>query len=397
MNPQDKRSIPLLVMWMTALTQAAMTLYIPAFPKIAESLQLSPGDVKATLTAFLLGFGLSQLIYGPLSERHGRKPLLLIGIAIFCIFCFVNLFVHSFWGFAIARFFQGVGSGSIITLGRSILRDCFSGKELSSAASYASMGFAIGFGVSPVIGAYLQTYFGWESNFLFNLLLGIGFLILLVKKLPETGQKSDAAMSWKEFIGHTRHSFSGILRDKVFWQFLIAGVFAYSVLVSYNVMTPFLIQKELGFSADAYGWMTLFVSIFYFFAAYFNKSLVMKFHLGKIMMCGTILIALSGIAILIGSSMILTPWIILIPMIVATSGQSLIFSNTISGAMQGYAHIPGKASAIFSSLQMLLAGVISGIMAYLPNHTPIFLGIVVLVMGLLIILPLRATIKNTHH
>lgn len=376
---EKKHPIPWLVTWMTTLGQAAITLYIPAFPTISEELQIVPEGVKVTLTAFLLGFGFCQFFYGPLSDRFGRKPPLLFGIALFCLACLANIFVYSLPLFLFLRFIQGVGAGSVITLGRAILRDSFSGKELASATSHLSMGFAIGLGVSPIIGAYLLTLFGWRSDFLFLLLIGISLLFLVWIKLPETSTKPLAAGSWKEAIDHTSHRYKQILRDGQFWKFLLGGVFAYSVAISWNILTPFLIQVHFGYSANAYAWMSLLVAISYYFSAHFNRTLVMKFHFGRIFLFAILLIGLSGLAMVMAPDGLLY---LLIPMIIATFGQALIFSNTIAGALQNYSHISGKASAVFSGLQMILVSFISGIMAVFPEKT-LLLGLTLIILSLL--------------
>lgn len=113
---------------MTALAQAAISLYLPALPAIAANLHIHPDFVKSTITIFFLSYGLSQFLYGPLSDRHGRKPLLLIGISIFCLGCLLNIFAKSIEIFLLARLLQGFGCGSLITIGRAILRDCFIGR-----------------------------------------------------------------------------------------------------------------------------------------------------------------------------------------------------------------------------------------------------------------------------
>lgn len=363
---------------MTTLGQTAISLYIPAFAEIARDLQISHAEVKSTLTAFFLGYGLCQLFYGPISDRYGRKPVLLFGIALFCLSCIANLFVHSLSSFLLARFIQGIGAGSVITIGRSILLDSFTGKELISASSHLSMGFAIGTGISPIVGAYVLTLFGWRGDFFVLLLIGILLFLLIFLKLPETAPKLPSTSP-------TLHHFAKILSDLTFWKYLVGGVLAYSVVIAWTVLTPFLILGSLGYSPDSYGWMSLFIAIAYYLGAHFNRSLVHKFHLKKIFFAGVFLIGLSGLALLLAPGTLL---FILIPMFIATCGQALIFSNTIASALANYPHLPGKASALFSSLQMLLASLISAFFSFLPDQ-PLTLGLVLIALALLI-LPLVA-------
>src|SRR5579872_6099897 len=103
LTPQQEKHITALVMWMTALSQSVFALYLPAFPAISDALKLSSVEVKYSLTICFIGFGVSQLCYGPLSDRYGRKKILLIGLTIFCIGCLINIVSHTLSMFLIAR------------------------------------------------------------------------------------------------------------------------------------------------------------------------------------------------------------------------------------------------------------------------------------------------------
>jgi len=393
---KDQYKITILVMWMTTLGQAAIALYLPAFPAIAASLHISPSVVKMTITVFLFGYGFSQLFYGPLSDRYGRKPILLIGISIFCLGCFINIFAHTEKIFLFARLLQGLGCGSTITLGRSILRDCFTGRELASAASYLSMGFAIGLGTTPLIGAYLQSYFGWQADFIFLLCSGLILLWILWRQLPETSLNLNTKSG---LFSQTLKDYKSILHHGIFWRFLLGGLFAYGVVVAYNVMTPFLIQNVLGYSAKFYGCLALLVAIPYFSAASFNRKLVITFGTGPIFALGISLVLLGGFIMLLGVLSIKIHLIaIILPIMIATFGQALVFSNAISGALQNFSpELGGKASAIFSSLQMLFISILSAMMTLPTDTTQVPLAVVLIGLGLfsgMVLYPQMNLVKN---
>lgn len=383
---QNPYKITLLVMWMTTLGQAAIALYLPAFPAIAASLHISPSIVKMTITLFLFGYGFSQLFYGPLSDRYGRKPILLIGMNIFCMGCLINIFAHTEKIFLFARLLQGLGCGCTITIGRSILRDCFTGRELASAASYTSMGFAIGFGTTPLIGAYLQSYLGWQADFVFLLCLGLILLFIIWRWLPETSLHLNTNLSLPDFFLETLKNYKSIISHQLFLKFLLAGLFAYGVVIAYNVMTPFLIQNALGYSAKFYGCLALLIAAPYYIAASLNRKLVIRFGTGPIFAFGIILVLSGGFVMLllsVLSTKILLSGVIL-PMMIATFGQALIFPNTISSALQIFSQeFSGKASAIFSSMQMLLTSVLSAVMAIPSDTTQCPLAIILICLGLL--------------
>lgn len=151
-------------------------------------------------------------------------------------------------------------------------------------------------------------------------------------------------------------------------------------------MTPFLVQNVLGYSASVYGWLAVLVAVPYYTAASINRKLVLKFGTEPIFALGVALIILSGITMAIsmfGSKTYLA--YIIVPMMVATFGQALIFSNSIAIALHHFpAATAGKASALFSRLQIVLTGALSAIMAILPDSTQLPLAIVVISLGVLL-------------
>ena len=174
-----------------------------------------------------------------------------------------------------------------------------------------------------------------------------------------------------------------ILSNLQFLKFLLGGFFAYSVVVAYNVMTPFLMQNILNISATNYGYLALLIGIPYYLASSYNKKLVLKFGIRPIFVLGYILVILAGIAMMI-LSFAKKPNLsyIMIPMMIATFGQAFIFSNTLSCALQQFSpKSGGKSSAIFSSLQMIMVSIFSAIIATLPNNNIWSLALVVTTLG----------------
>ena len=152
---------------MIALAQAGLVLYTPAFSMMSGVFHVSARLIKFTLTAYLFGFGISQLFYGPLSDRYGRKKILLVAMFIFCVGCLWTIFSNNYDGLLLSRIIQGVGAGGCMTLSRAILRDSFDGKDYLYAASFLSAGFAIGLGVAPIIGGHLLYFFLGNLNLYF--------------------------------------------------------------------------------------------------------------------------------------------------------------------------------------------------------------------------------------
>ena len=147
----EKRSIIASLFLMTAVFQMGQVLYTPALAVIAHHFSLSITQAQDTITSYLLAIGVSQIIYGVLSDHWGRKSLMVFGMILFSVGCLWTVFSSNYWTLCLSRFLQGLGAGATITLGRAILSDAFSGKDYARTASYLSSGFAFGLGVSPVI------------------------------------------------------------------------------------------------------------------------------------------------------------------------------------------------------------------------------------------------------
>lgn len=381
----EKNRIKILLMWINSLGQASIALYLPSLIIIAHDLSISPTEVKQTITAFLIGFGISPMLFGPLSDRYGRKPILLISLFLSCVGYTINLFADNIYIFIFARILQGLGGGGILVSGRSIMRDVFIDRELASASSYLSMGFAIGFGLTPSIGGYLAHYWGWKANFILLLIIGMVLLVTIWVLLPETLLNKQSKGPITKFVSQTIIDYFAILRNYKFINYLLGGLFAYGVVMSYNIMTPFLLQKNFNISETNYGYLAILMGFSYYTAASINKKLVLKFGMNLIFNFGYLLIIIAGIAIILLNTIFKSNlFFLIIPMMVAIFGQALIFSNTISGALHQFpSSSGGKASAIYSSLQMLIISVLSAIMATLPNNTAIFIGVTVLILGIL--------------
>jgi MFS transporter, DHA1 family, 2-module integral membrane pump EmrD len=380
-DPYFKRMILFLTV-MAGITQAGLVLYTPAFVQMSQAFHVSPARIKMTLTAYLFGFAVSQCFYGPLSDRWGRKPILMGAIALFSLGCLWTLYATQYAALMESRVLQGLGIGACLTLSRAILRDCFEGKTYFYAASYLSTGFAIGLGVTPLLGAHLLEVFSWRSEFVCLLGGGLILLIAVMFWLPETRPSTDETSDRSARMPVLR-AYVQVLKHPHFLRYLLGGVMAYGVVVAYTTMTPFLFQVTFGLAPSEYAWGTFAIAVAYYASTWCNRKLIHRYEPMHIMRFGLYCILTAGLLMCLTSVFDPHPSVVLflIWLMLATYGQAFIWSNTIALALQGLSGLAGTASALFSAIQMLLSAVISAVLALPPESTPIPLSLAIVCLG----------------
>lgn len=198
-----------------------------------------------------------------LIDLAGKKPLV-IGLVLFLIGCCWSIFAHSYTDFLLSRIVQGVGAGSCMALSRAIARDCFDGADYVRAITYLTSGFAFGLGVTPLIGGHLLDFFSWRAEFIFLFIISLALLLSILWLLPETCDMSALTLPSKQFYNQTLRNIITTVKIKNFIYCLIGGVAAYSVVIAYSTMTPFLFQRTLGYSPPGYGWLTFIIACVYY-------------------------------------------------------------------------------------------------------------------------------------
>ena len=171
---------------MTALGPLSTDMYLPSLPAIGAAFGASTSKAQLSLSLFLAGFAVGQIIYGPLSDRRGRKPVLLGGLFIFLIASFASAFSTSIEFLIIARFFQALGASGPIVLARAIVRDLYEGSQAGRELSRMGTIMGIVPAAAPILGGFLEAGFGWRSNFIVMVLVGAALGLTIIFRLPET-------------------------------------------------------------------------------------------------------------------------------------------------------------------------------------------------------------------
>jgi DHA1 family bicyclomycin/chloramphenicol resistance-like MFS transporter len=226
---------------LTALAPLSTDLYLPTLPDIGRAFGVSPSQVQLTLSAYLVGFALGQIGYGPISDWYGRRSGLLVALACYCVGSLICLFAPSIEVLIGARVLQAFGGSGAIVLARAVVRDFYSGARAGRELSMMGLVMAFGPVSAPLIGGALHAVFGWRSAFAALLVFGLVLIVTVARKLPETlAEKPDVGMSLSSMLAGYRD----LIRIRDFNLYLMIGAASYTGLIAWLAAVPFVYHNR---------------------------------------------------------------------------------------------------------------------------------------------------------
>lgn len=364
---KNKRVITFFVLLLVSLGQFAIDIYLPSFPSMVHDFQTTPDRIQLTLTLFLIGFALSQLVYGPLSDRFGRRKILIFGLSLFIVAAVGATLAQTVSQLILLRFVQGVGIGAANVLCRAILRDLYEGKELAKKISLLGILWVTSPVIAPVIGGYIQAHFEWRMNFVFLALFNGCIWLWVIFCLPETKNPAENhSIHPKQILKNYRL----LLSNRAFVGYVFADFFLYGLFSAFYVAGPFLFQQVLGLSPVLFGWMMLIISSGYLLGSALNIRLIHFSDIQKVIWIGiSLIIAVSATMFFISLAGVLTIYSLVIPMSLLFLGVAFVFTNCIGKALAIFPSITGTASALWGFLAYLGGTIATAVMTRFKAET----------------------------
>ncbi|PML47324.1 MFS transporter [Vibrio lentus] len=370
-----KKTPLLLAMMIIATGQVGVSIYLPSLPLIASDLSVTQVDVQLLVTLFLVGFGLSQLFYGPMSDAVGRRPIFLLGQGVYLIgtiVCFA--FSDNMTALEVGRLLQGLGAGSASVLGRSVLRDSYDGPQLTKALSYISITASIMPIIAPVFGGWISFHLGWQTVFLFVLLYLLAIYILGYFVLPETLPYGKSRFEVSQVVknyGCLLTNRQVISSASYNWMSYMASLVSLSLF-------PFLMQEQLGLTAAEYGSLMIVPSAGLLIGSVALNLLNRRFSTPQLMSLAILIVLASGTWLLTHELSIFNlvwafTWLAI--------AQGISFPLSISMLLEPHKKQAGAVSALSGSIQMCLAGLLGGYLVESWVTTHLQLGVFYLIIG----------------
>lgn len=360
---------------LTMFGAVCIDLYLPAFPRIAEALHIEVNDMGLTLTSFLLGMGIGQLFYGPVSDRFGRKRPLVVGIIVFILASMMCATSTTLLSLVIWRFIQALGASAGIVISRAIVRDLYSGIEMAKAMTILGMVFALAPALAPSVGALVLLSGSWQWTFyslaIFGVLMFIGVLTL-----PETHQPE--SRNDHGFIKATR-AYGEILGNKVFLVSALLFGADFAGFFSYVSSSPDVMMGEYGLDTTFYAIVFGLISLSLLVGSQINLRILPRYGNVKLLRVYTMLQLIGSLLVCVATIVHAPLIVILIPLLLVSSVASSIAGLSMTASMTPFAHLAGSASAMNGMFQMASAGIITAVLAVLPFDPAIQMGLVMLV------------------
>ncbi|HXZ46619.1 MAG TPA: multidrug effflux MFS transporter [Pseudolabrys sp.] len=352
---------------LTGIGPLSTDMYLPSLPDIARQLDASTAQAQFTISSYLIGFALAQSFYGPVSDRHGRKPVLLTAITLYCAASLVSAFSTSIEMLIIARFFQAVGGSGGIVLTRAIVRDIYSGARAGRELSVIGSVMALAPVLAPLAGGVLQTAFGWQSVFLTLVAAGFAMGAIVWLFLPET-LKTRAAEPVS--LPSMARSYGVVARNPAYLAYLGITAASFAGLFAWISGTAFVLQNLYGLSPFDFGVAFAFGSIGYMTGSALSARLVERLGLDGMLGLGGCACAVGGLGMIAAVAFGLSSASSLVlPMAVYLGGMGMVLPQGIAGAMTPFPERAGAASSLFGFVQQTVAAICGAIVGILLGQS----------------------------
>ncbi|QUJ68728.1 multidrug efflux MFS transporter EmrD [Photobacterium sp. GJ3] len=364
-----------LIIILAAVGQMTQTMYVPAIPQMAAEFAVKPAFLQAVMAAYLIPYGLSQFIYGPLSDRIGRKRVMLIGMSIFVVGTTFALFAPTFEIFLMASFIQGMGTGCGGAMCRTVTRDCYEGAELHRVNSLVSMGVIFSPLIAPVLGGYLSELFGWSASYVFLLVLGTAVTLIILTQFTETLPVE------KRRIEKVTTSYQYVLSNRKFQGYVLCLVATFAGLAVFEAAAGVLLGNVLKLDPTTVSWLFVLPLPGYLLGSLMSSKLVKRMGQQRVLYLGLVALAFGALTILLPGIMgMVTVSSLIGGAFLYFIGSGVIFPVTTTAAIEPFPYHAGTAGAVLGGLQNLGAGLAALVASMLSAKDQLSLGAIMIAM-----------------
>ena len=355
---QNRWGFILFMSAMCSLSPFAMSFIIPAFPGMAIEFDKPVAEIQFLVSAFLIGLGLAQPIHGLMADRYGRRPVLLIGFAIFIVASIASVLTTSWTALVVCRFFQAAGVSAGTVISRAIVNDIQPREEAAISLSYISIAMGLGPIIAPIFGGVLDTSFGWRSIFIGCVFAGAIIFAMAILRLPETRPKNKEPRN----IGR---DYKRLLGNPKFIGYTLMFGFGQGVFFAFLPFAPDYFENVLGHSTAFFISCWIALSLAFMFGSLLGTRLTKRFGMDTAILWASLwsvftVVVLAAAYAAFGDNAIVLTGTLMLTLI----GTGLICPLSLAGSISIDPKLAATAAGLSSSMGLMLGGlftVIGGI------------------------------------
>ncbi|MFK9007288.1 multidrug effflux MFS transporter [Pseudomonas pergaminensis] len=349
-----------------ALPRVTLDMHLPALPAMADAFQTSDSQLQLILTLYALGSAISLLVSGPLTDRFGRRPVLLAGLFLYVLATAACALADNIAVLIIARLFQALGGCCTTVIGRVIVRDYFDRNEQARLLGLISMAMAISPMAAPVLGSLMLPFIHWRGLFVLLGVIGAVLCLVVYRRLPETRPAEVAAAPPRGLL----RIYGQLLRDRYFLRYSVAIGCVYSTYFPFISESSALLQRGFHLSATAYALVFAATISGYMLGANLFRRLVRRFEADRLIVAGIGVNVLGSGILALATVALPAEWLaIVLPMVLIMVSVGMVIPACQLSVLQPYGAIAGTASGLFFFTQMFLTAVSSWATGLLSDGT----------------------------
>jgi MFS transporter, DHA1 family, multidrug resistance protein len=360
----NSRTMLLLLVLMTGVAPISLYMLVPALPVLATTFGRDISVAQMTVSLYMVGIACSQIIMGPLSDKFGRRPVLLGGVGLMVAASVACIFAETLPQLIAARFLQALGGASGMVVSRAIIRDLYSRDRISSMISLVIAVMMIAQMLSPLTGGLLETAFGWRAIFYLITAASLAITIMIALALPETRGDRLAGSSFRGDIG-------GLVRSRAFIGYVLCQVLASQIIFAFAGGGPYIVVTQMSRSSAEYGAWFATTGFAYLVGNLFCVRFAPRHSLEKLIWF--------GLALQLGGSLLNLIWslaginqapsVLFGTQMIVMVANAFVMSNSVAGAISVRPEAAGTASGAMGFLQMGIGSLVSQFGAYLGGHS----------------------------
>jgi DHA1 family bicyclomycin/chloramphenicol resistance-like MFS transporter len=360
---------------LTAAGALALNIFVPSIPGMQRVFDADYATVQLTLTASFASYAVMQLVYGPLSDRFGRRPVVLASLVVFLVGNVLCLVADSIATLIAGRVVQAVGGCAGFVVTRAILRDLYDRQQMGSMLGYLTMAMVAVPMVAPAIGGYLDLWYGWRAGFLLVAAFTFGVLIACLFVLHETNTRLQPL----EGVGDMARAFGSLLRHRAFCGYAFQVGCTTGTFFAFVGGAPYVMVEVMGRPISEYGLYFMFIAVMYMAGNYISGRVSARVGIDRMIRRGTSL-ALAGVIVMFAITVFgaLTPVTMFGAMAVISVGNGFSTPNGLAGAVSVDPSRAGTASGVAGFLQMTVGTVATYVLGLLLAGTAMPLAAVML-------------------